>query len=250
MPRTVKMKKSSDNKVNHCNPSKTEINPTITQKQPFKQKLPKTEKIQKAYDFIPLIGHKYNKFSGLKAKNENYTAPLRQSSPNISQLRESLTKFQFDKMFEVLGWEHPTGSTDGKFNINGYIVPYSVIAEISNVPVLKFSQDVYKKFESNSERKKFHKSIKDHHHYQHIALFSDEENFFSLSYLSKDGQPRTHSYFKGQSGDYFISKLMGIHFGIGNEPKIADIGNKLETFNSEKVTKRFFIIFKTIIWSL
>ena len=75
---------------------------------------------------------------------------------NVSQLREHLKKFQFNKMFEVLGWEHSTGPTSGQIKINGHFIPYSIIAEISSVPVLKFSQDVSKKFESNSKRKKFH----------------------------------------------------------------------------------------------
>lgn len=164
---------------------------------------------------------------------------------DISRLREHLTKFQFGKMFEVLGWNHPTGSTSGKIKINGQVVPYSIIAEISNVPVLKFNQDILKKFESDSERKKFHKTIKNHHGYKHIALFSDEESFFFLSYLSKDEQVRPHSYFKGQSGDSFISKLSGIHFGIEGEPNIEEIGKKLEkAFNTEKVTKRFYEDFK------
>ena len=147
-------------------------------------------------------------------------------------------------MFEALGWENPTGSKSGKIKINEHFVSYSVIAEISSVPVLKFSQDISKKFNSNSARKKFHKEIKNHHH-KHLALFSDEESFFSLSYLSKDEQVRTHDYFKGQSGDYFISKLAGIHFGIEDEPNISEIGNKLEkVFDTEKVTKRFFENFK------
>ncbi|MCZ0932099.1 MAG: ATP-binding protein, partial [Oligoflexia bacterium] len=93
-------------------------------------------------------------------------------------------------------------------------------------------------------RKKFHKEIKNHHH-KHLALFSDEKSFFSLSYLSKDEKVKAHSYFKGQSGDYFISKLAGVHFGIEDAPDIVEIGNRLEkTFDTEKVTKRFFENFK------
>ena len=163
---------------------------------------------------------------------------------DTTQLREHLKKFQFNKMFEVLGWENPTGPTSGKIEIAGHPISYSVLAEISNVPVLKFGKDISKKFESNSERKKFHKEIKNHHH-QHLALFSDEENFFSLSYLSRDEQVRTHSYFKGQSGDYFISKLAGVHFGIEDVPGIVEVGNRLEnTFDAEEVTKGFFENFK------
>ena len=165
---------------------------------------------------------------------------------DISQLREHLINFQFNKMFvEDLGWEHPKNPTTGKIKITDTLISYSRIAEISGVPVLKFSQETLKKFNSNSERKKFHKAIQKQE-IKHLALFSDEKSFFSLSYLSKDEQVRTYSYFKEQSGDYFISKLANVHFGIEDEPNIAEIGTKLEkAFDTEKVTKRFFEHFKS-----
>ena len=146
-------------------------------------------------------------------------------------------------MFEVLGWEHPRGPTSGNIKINGRSIPYSVIAEISSVPVLKFDQDILE-FTNNSERKKFHAKIKNRYN-KHIALFSNEKSF-SLSYFSRDEQVRTHDYFKGQSGDYFISKLAGIHFEIEDKPKIAEIGSRLEkTFDTKEVTKKFFENFKS-----
>ncbi|MBC6414885.1 MAG: hypothetical protein GDA46_00595 [Bdellovibrionales bacterium] len=165
---------------------------------------------------------------------------------DIGRLREHIQIFQFNEMFEVLGWNKPIGLRENEFKINGDSIPYSVIAEINSVPVLKFSHRSYlEKFKSISERKKIHKKIKVKIN-KHLALFSDEENFFSLSYLSKNENLRSHSYFKGQSGDYFISKLAGIHFGIEDEPKIVEIANQLEkTFNTKEVTKRFFDHFKT-----
>ena len=162
---------------------------------------------------------------------------------NIEQLREHLREFQFNKMFEVLGWDHPTGPISNSIKIDGCQISYSRVAEIRGVPVLKFDQVISKKFNSNSERKKFHKKIKNLH-YKHLVLFSNEDNF-SFSYLSKDEQVRSYSYFKGQSGDYFINKLANIHFGIEDEPKIIEIGEKLEkAFNTEKVTKKFYKDFK------
>ena len=81
--------------------------------------------------------------------------------------------------------------------------------------------------------------------HQHLVLFSDDTTFFEISYLSKQDHLRKHSYFKGQSGDDFISKLTNIHFGIEDEPKIKEIGEKLEqAFDTEKVTKRFYADFK------
>ena len=170
---------------------------------------------------------------------------------DISNLREHITNFQFNKMFEVLGWEYPTSQTSGKIKINGYSVPYSTVAEISSVPVLKFNSNNLRNFKTNSEKKTFYQTIKNHYN-QYIALFTNEQKpngptFFSLSYLSKEGQIKTHSYFKEQSGDYFIAKLSGIFFDIEeNEPKIAEIRNKIEkAFDSQEVTKKFFENFKS-----
>ena len=165
---------------------------------------------------------------------------------DISRLREHIKDFQFNKMFvEDLGWEHPKGLITGKIKIKDYSIPYSRIAEISGVPVLKFNQETLKKFNGNAERKTFHKEIQKRD-FKHLALFSDDKEFFSLSYLSKGGQVRTHKYFKGQSGDYFISKLAGVHFGIEDKPNIVKIGARLEkAFDTEKITKRFFEDFKS-----
>ena len=161
---------------------------------------------------------------------------------NISQLRDHLKNFQFQKLFvESLGWDNPEGPAERSFQINGGQIYCSRIAEISGVPVLKFNQTHYN---SRKDRKKFHKEIKKQYN-KHLLLFSDEKSFFTLSYLSKEEQIRTHDWFKDQSEDYFISKLAGVHFGIEDEPKITDIGQKLEkAFNTEKITKEFYKDFK------
>ena len=163
---------------------------------------------------------------------------------DIPQLRDHLKNFQFQKLFvEVLGWENPKDPASGRIKINGSNpAAYSKIAEISEVPILKFNQTAYSRYKSDS--KKFHKAVKKHHN-KHLLLFSDEQSFFALSYLSREEQARTHRYFKNQSGDYFVSKLKDIHFGIEDAPKITEIGKKLEkAFNTEKVTKRFYQDFK------
>ena len=166
---------------------------------------------------------------------------------NLQIIRDHLTNFQFQELFvEGLGWERPlSGPSSMTFKINSDPIPYSCIAEISGVPVLKFNQKAFNKFQSNAERKKFHKRIKDKIGHRHLVLFSDDHTFFEISYLSKAEQIRKNPYFKGQSGDYFISKLASIHFGIEDEPTITDIGKKLEkAFDTEKVTKKFYQDFK------
>ena len=162
---------------------------------------------------------------------------------NTQTLREKIEEFDFNGLFvEGLGWNQPTISTNDTITINGDATPCRCVAEIGQVPVLKFDLQAFNTFKSNSKR--FHKKIKEKHH-KHLALFTDNNSFFSLSYLSKEEQVRTHDYFKGQTGDYFISKLSGIHFGMEDEPRIIEIGNRLETaFNTEKVTKRFYEDFR------
>ena len=164
---------------------------------------------------------------------------------NIPQLRCHLTKFQFQKLFvEDLGWDNPIDPASGRIEMSPAAASYSKIAEIGGVPVLKFDRTAFDRFFKGNS-KKFHQAVKKHYN-KHLLLFSDEERFFTLSYLSKEGQVRSHDWFKGQSGDYFISKLTAVHFGIEDEPKIAKIVENLENaFDTEKVTKRFFEDFKS-----
>ena len=161
---------------------------------------------------------------------------------NIQKLREHIKNFQFGELFtEGLGWEHPNNRTSYSVDINNSSVSYSYIAEINAVPVLQFKMS----FCSDSDKKKLHTEIKKQHN-KHLILFHNDANSFTLSYLSKEGKSRPHSYFRGQNTDNLISKLSSIHFGIEDEPKITEVGEKLDqAFNTEKVTKKFYTDFKT-----
>ena len=160
---------------------------------------------------------------------------------NIQKLREHIKDFQFRELFiDDLGWYH-TNYQAGCVNINNNSVSYSYIAEINAVPVLQLKVSFY----SDSDRKKLHREIEKQHK-KHLLLFHNDANSFTLSYLSKEGQVRTHSYFKEQNADDLVGKLSSIHFGIEeDEPKITEIGEKLDqAFNTEKVTKKFYKDFK------
>ncbi len=144
---------------------------------------------------------------------------------------------------EGLGWEHRDLKTSRSVQLNGHQIPYSVLAEINTIPILKFDQKAFKT-DYKKDPKKFHKKLKNKYH-KHLLLFSDNASFFTLSYLSTKEQVRPHNYFKGQNEDYFIQKLTGIHFGIEDNLQITDIGKRLEkAFDTEKVTKKFYEDFK------
>ena len=81
---------------------------------------------------------------------------------NTLKLRECLKNFQFPELFiESLGWNRPEGPDHSMMvHIKGHKFPYSRIAEISKVPVLKFGKEVLDKLNNTADRKKLHKAIK------------------------------------------------------------------------------------------
>ncbi len=162
---------------------------------------------------------------------------------NIQKLREHIKNFHFEKLFiDELGWENPNSRIVHALDINGSSISYSYIAEINAVPVLQFKMS----FCSDSDKKKLHTEIKKQHN-KHLILFHNDNdaNSFTLSYLSKEGEIRPHSYFRGQNADDLVGKLSSIHFGIEDDPKITEIGEKLDqAFNTERVTKKFYTDFK------
>lgn len=82
---------------------------------------------------------------------------------NISQLRNHLKNFQLDKLFiEGLGWENPIeGKISGTITFKDNVIPYTRIATINNVPILKFSQETLEQF-----KKEFDKTFKIFNQYE------------------------------------------------------------------------------------
>ncbi len=161
---------------------------------------------------------------------------------DVTQLREYIKKFQFEKLFiEALGWDNPQQQNPLVISLDKNKIQLFIIAQISGVPILKF--DLNSAIDLNKKETiiiKIHKEIQKTHNKHLLCIFS--EDHFSISYLSKENKLRPHYYFKNQSGDDLVSKLSGIHFGIEEDkPKISEIGDKLKkAFDTEKVTKKFY----------
>ena len=167
-------------------------------------------------------------------------------SIDVKNIRKRLQKFDFSNFFtQELGWEHPNGSREGSVSLGGENIPFSYVAQLKKIPVLSFEGKSWEKFQNPQERKKLHGEIKKQHE-KHLAIFSDGKTCASWSYLSENDKVRVHDYFKGQNGDALMAKLVGIHIGIGEkEPSIKKISENLEkSFNTEKVTKKFYDHFK------
>ncbi len=167
------------------------------------------------------------------------------SSPiNAKKLRECLGDFKLRELFtEGLGWNCSEDKKNRSIRIDSSKkIEYSPLAEIGGAKVLQFREENLKNFDLN--REKVHKEIKKIHN-KHILIFSDNKTYCSWSYLSKNNKVRVHDFYKNQNGDFFISKIANIHFNIEDEPKISEIGEKLEkAFDTEKVTKKFYEDFK------
>ncbi len=165
---------------------------------------------------------------------------------DIEKIRDYIKDFEFKKLFvDGLGWEHSPQMTFS-LDFPKTTIRYSCIAQINNVPVLKINSQQLHNFNDRSKSSKMeqlHRELKKKHQ-EHLLLFQNETSF-TLSYFSKGGHVREHSYFKDQSTDSLTTKLASIHIDFEDEPKIIEIGKKLDkAFNTEKVTKRFYQDFK------
>ena len=166
---------------------------------------------------------------------------------DIKSVRKSLTDFQFNKLFiEDLGWDDPCDRKNDSIEIQKEKIFFSYIAEIKSIPIIFFDKEYWAKFKEKRERKNLHKKIESKHA-KNLVIFSDKKEFFSLSYLPNSNDIRIHDYFKGQNGDAIIAKLAGIHIGIDErEPSISQISKKIDdSFNTEKVTDKFYKDFKS-----
>lgn len=87
-------------------------------------------------------------------------------------------------------------------------------------------------------------------HHEHLLIFIDTDKTQTCwSWLKRDGkksQSRSHSYFKGQTGDLLLSKIINMMVDFkefdenGNVP-LVEVTEKLRNaLDIEPVTKKFF----------
>lgn len=168
---------------------------------------------------------------------------------NIPRARDLLQKFDFDTLFiEELGWSMPGSRKSESKSVSGAEVSSRQIAELGGVVVLEITNPDGR-IPDAKQRKAIHKEIAKSYH-ENLLIFTDKARTQSLWYWAKreNGKvyPRDHSYFKGQPGDLFISKLSGIVFDIkdfeksGNMSVVEVAGRLKSALDVERVTKRFY----------
>ncbi|MEK6563668.1 MAG: DNA methyltransferase [Candidatus Omnitrophota bacterium] len=171
------------------------------------------------------------------------------SKLNITRTQDLLQKFDFEKLFiEELGWSKPGSKKTENKEIFDIKFSFRQIAELAGVVALEISTSEGKIPDAKT-RKAIHKELSKTYH-ENLLIFIDKDKTQSIWYWVKreDGKsyPRDHSYFKGQPGDLFISKLSGIVFDISDFEKTGDISvvevaRRLKNaLDVERVTKRFY----------
>ena len=174
---------------------------------------------------------------------------------NFAKVRDHLKKFNFREMFvDDLGWSNPddafvsssvrtpptdTGSWAGK-----------IIAQLEGFAVIELESDNGNLPTTKDERRAIHSNIQKNHH-EHLLIFTDQKKEKCLWSWMKDRHKkvvREHYYFKGQSGDLFLSKLASVFFELrdlddkGNiRHGIVEVVKRVtDALDVESVTKRFF----------
>jgi hypothetical protein len=167
---------------------------------------------------------------------------------NLEKLRKHIQGFEFKTLFNELGWSNPTTSKTTTLTINATELSYSQIAQLSGVVILEITA-IYNSMPDAKTRLAVHEKIATLHH-ENVLIFIDKQRTQSCWFwMKREGvkqYPRTHFYFKGQSGELLLSKLsaMNVDFSeLDDDGNIAiiEVAKRLKTsLDIEPITKKFF----------
>jgi len=168
--------------------------------------------------------------------------------------REYLNAFDFKTLFiEELGWSKPTSREAMEFVCQDVMFTRQEIASLSGVVVFEITAAAGLIPDADT-CKAIHKEISALFH-ENLLIFLDVDRTQSLWYWAKrEGAkllPRRHSYFKGQPGDLFLSKISAMFVDIADLDEDGSLGvaqaAKLlqKALDTEAVTKKFFKDFET-----
>lgn len=168
---------------------------------------------------------------------------------NAQRTREILQTFNFQRLFvEELGWSKPADSKSRPWIAKGQTLSGREIAGLGGVVVLELTAEDGSVPEAKV-RLDLHREVAKVYH-EHVLIFVDRDRTQSvLSWAKREGKkltPRSHSFFKGQPGDLFLSKLSALVVDIadltlqGDVAVVAVASRLREALDVERVTKRFY----------
>lgn len=159
--------------------------------------------------------------------------------------RQYLKAFDFARLFtQELGWDKYSAHLTK--NVNGHDYNFTGVAEKHGVVIL--ASDSIPEY---SIRVKLDKLIaKDH--FEHLIVFADQAHGRQVWqwFRKEPGKPvaiRTYHYASGQSGELLVQKLESLVFTLEEEEilTLTGVTGRLKAFDVEKVTKKFYELFRT-----
>jgi hypothetical protein len=166
---------------------------------------------------------------------------------NLPQTRDAIQAFDFTSLFiNELGWSHPHQIQSPEIT-DYHIKP---IAILGGVVVFAISGEIFPTAQIRAEIQQKISAL----HHENLLIFLDKlQNptksiwYWVKREAGKTPQPREHYYFKGQSGDSFISKLSALFVDMaeledsGGDLSVVQVSQKLkEALDVETVTKKFY----------
>ena len=175
-------------------------------------------------------------------------------SINLHRSRQYLQDFDFSSLFiEELGWSNPPSDSAIAFKCDGKTFYRRGVAELAGVLVLEITTEDGE-IPDAKVRASIHKEICKLA-LENLLIFLDKKRSQSLWYwVKREGNKqyrRDHLYVKGQSGDLFLSKLGALVVDLkdwetGNVSVVSAARRLKDSFDIDRVTKKFFSEFQTL----
>jgi hypothetical protein len=174
------------------------------------------------------------------------------TTEELEKIRNLIQQFDFKALFNQLGWSNPLDNRAITKTVNTQELTYQQIAQLSGVVVLQVATSL-RSVPDGKTRLALHEKISQH---EHLLIFVDSEKTQCCwSWLKRDGKktlPRSHNYFKGQSSDLLLSKIINMmvdfqDFDENGHIPVVDVTMRMNASfnaNAEKTTKKFYDEFK------
>ncbi|NOK57708.1 MAG: ATP-binding protein [Chloroflexi bacterium AL-W] len=172
---------------------------------------------------------------------------------DVKRVRECLQEFDFKKLFiEELGWSNFEIYHQKTFDWGTTSFDQCPVAELAGVVVFEI-QTHNGTLPSRKTCASIYNDISRTYH-ENVLIFVDQQRTQSLWYwVKRDGDrnyPREHYYFKGQTGDLFLSKISAMFVDISELDEHGDIDminilKRLQrSLDVEQTVRKFFELYE------
>jgi len=170
-------------------------------------------------------------------------------SLQTKSIRQKLSNFDFINLFiEELGWDHFTN--DLSISKNNITYTLKAIAHKRGVQTFLCLPNADGNIPDYPIRKQIESEVNKYAR-EHLIIFADESESTQIWQwvFRKSGEPARYREFKydeSQSFEGLIQKLDNIAFTLNDEEQLtlSKVLNKMKGFNKDKVTKKFYEMFK------